>query len=74
MLGILLVAFLTHAADLARRDVWIEELAGASPDHPQLLSLPETAYLKCAFLRVGEVESAAPSETGISAAELPRAP
>lgn len=56
------VAFLTHAADLARRDVWLEELAGASPDHPQLLSLPETAYLKCAFMRVGETESAAPAE------------
>lgn len=60
------VAFLTHAADLARRDVWLEELAGASPDHPQLLSLPETAYLKCAFMRVGEIESAALADANVA--------
>ncbi len=44
--------FLSSAAHLSGRDVWLEELAAASPDHPQLLTLPESAYLKCAFLRV----------------------
>lgn len=47
------VQFLGKAANLARRDVWIEELAKASPDHPHLVTLPETDYLKCAFVRVG---------------------
>jgi len=46
------VRFLASAARLAQRDVRLEELAGASVDHPYLLSLPETHYLKCAFLRV----------------------
>jgi 23S rRNA (cytosine1962-C5)-methyltransferase len=46
------VKFLASASRIAERDVWLEELRGASPDHPQLLSVPETAYLKCAFLRV----------------------
>ncbi|HIG10577.1 MAG: class I SAM-dependent rRNA methyltransferase [bacterium] len=45
------VKFLASAGRLAERDVWLEELRGASPDHPQLLAVPETAYLKCAFLR-----------------------
>lgn len=46
------VKFLASASRLAERDVWMEELRPAAPDHPQLLSVPETAYLKCAFLRV----------------------
>jgi len=46
------VQFLASAARLAKRDVWMEQLRGASPDHPALLGLPESAYLKCAFLRV----------------------
>ncbi len=41
------------AAHGARRDVWLEQLTKASPDHPHLITLPETDYLKCAFLRVG---------------------
>jgi len=48
--------FLGHvaaAAHLAARDVWVEEVAGAALDHPWLVTLPETHYLKCAFLRVG---------------------
>ena len=56
----LFVDFLRAAATRARRFAWLEELAGASPDHPQLLTLPESAYLKCAFLRVGETDSIVP--------------
>jgi 23S rRNA (cytosine1962-C5)-methyltransferase len=48
------VAVLARAASLSGRDVWLEELRGASPDHPVLLVLPESAYLKCAFLRVSD--------------------
>lgn len=47
------VAFLGTAAKLARRTVWVESLRGAGPDHPWLVTLPESRYLKCAFLRVG---------------------
>ena len=46
------VEFLARAAREAGRDAFLEELAGAAPDHPALLALPESAYLKCAFLRV----------------------
>jgi 23S rRNA (cytosine1962-C5)-methyltransferase len=46
------VRFLASAARLGGRDAWLEELRGAAPDHPALLALPETNYLKCAFLRV----------------------
>lgn len=46
------VDYLARAAAEARRDVFLEELAGASPDHPALITLPESAYLKCAFMRV----------------------
>ena len=46
------VRFLASASRLAKRDAWIEELRGAAPDHPALLVLPESNYLKCAFLRV----------------------
>lgn len=48
------VAVLARAASLSGRDVWLEELRGASADHPVLLVLPESAYLKCAFLRVSD--------------------
>jgi 23S rRNA (cytosine1962-C5)-methyltransferase len=34
------------------RTVVLEELSGAAPDHPVLMTLPETWYLKCATLRV----------------------
>lgn len=53
----LFVEFLRAAALTAKRPAWLVELAGAAADHPQLLTLPESAYLKCAFLRVGEADS-----------------
>jgi 23S rRNA (cytosine1962-C5)-methyltransferase len=40
------------AAD-ARRRVQALEVRGAAPDHPAVLTLPETSYLKCLILRVG---------------------
>lgn len=40
------------AAD-ARRRVQVLEVRGAAPDHPAVLTLPETSYLKCLILRVG---------------------
>lgn len=43
---------LKRAAASARRNVWILERHGPAPDHPILLAMPETAYLKCVFLRV----------------------
>jgi 23S rRNA (cytosine1962-C5)-methyltransferase len=46
------VAYLSQAAREARRDVYLEALEGAGADHPVLLGLPESQYLKCAFLRV----------------------
>jgi 23S rRNA (cytosine1962-C5)-methyltransferase len=39
------------AADAGRR-VQILEIRGAAPDHPAILTLPETSYLKCLLLRV----------------------
>jgi len=39
------------AAD-ARRRVQVLEVRGAAPDHPAILTLPETSYLKCLILRV----------------------
>ncbi len=47
------VEYLERAAHDARRTVFLQELAGAALDHPVLLTLPESHYLKCAFLRVG---------------------
>jgi 23S rRNA (cytosine1962-C5)-methyltransferase len=41
-----------YAAGSAQRRVSLLELRGASPDHPVPLVMPETAYLKCAVLRV----------------------
>lgn len=40
------------AAD-AGRTVRLLELRGAAPDHPEVLTLPETSYLKCLILQVG---------------------
>jgi 23S rRNA (cytosine1962-C5)-methyltransferase len=40
------------AASDARRRVQVLEMRGASPDHPEVLTLPETAYLKCMICRV----------------------
>jgi 23S rRNA (cytosine1962-C5)-methyltransferase len=39
------------AADAGRR-VQVLETRGAAPDHPEVLTLPETAYLKCLICRV----------------------
>jgi 23S rRNA (cytosine1962-C5)-methyltransferase len=39
------------AAD-ARRRVQVLEIRGAAPDHPEILTLPETTYLKCLICRV----------------------
>jgi 23S rRNA (cytosine1962-C5)-methyltransferase len=39
------------AADAGRR-VQLLEIRGAAPDHPAILTLPETSYLKCLLLRV----------------------
>ena len=43
---------LTAAATDAHRRVQLLEVRGAAPDHPALLSLPETSYLKCLICRV----------------------
>jgi len=37
----------------ARRAARIFRFAGPGPDHPVLATVPETDYLKCAFVRVG---------------------
>jgi 23S rRNA (cytosine1962-C5)-methyltransferase len=33
--------------------VQVLETRGAAPDHPAVLTLPETSYLKCLVCRVG---------------------
>jgi 23S rRNA (cytosine1962-C5)-methyltransferase len=43
---------LTEAARLARREVAIVARHAAGPDHPVLLGVPETDYLKCWVLEV----------------------
>jgi 23S rRNA (cytosine1962-C5)-methyltransferase len=43
---------LREAAMDAHRDVQVVETRGQSRDHPVLLNLPETRYLKCMVLRV----------------------
>jgi 23S rRNA (cytosine1962-C5)-methyltransferase len=40
------------ACDAGRR-VQLLEMRGAAPDHPAILTLPETSYLKCLICRVG---------------------
>ena len=40
------------AGDTGRR-VQVLETRGAAPDHPAVLTLPETSYLKCLICRVG---------------------
>ena len=39
------------AADTGRR-VQLLEIRGAAPDHPEVLTLPETQYLKCLICRI----------------------
>ncbi len=41
------------AASDAGRRVQVLETRGAAPDHPSVLTLPETNYLKCLICRVG---------------------
>ena len=41
------------AASDAGRRVQLLETRGAAPDHPSILTLPETSYLKCLICRVG---------------------
>jgi 23S rRNA (cytosine1962-C5)-methyltransferase len=43
---------MTEAAADAGRSVQIIEKRGQSRDHPVLVSMPETYYLKCLILRV----------------------
>jgi 23S rRNA (cytosine1962-C5)-methyltransferase len=45
-------AMLVKSAQLARRQVRFVQWGRQSPDHPVLLSVPETEYLKCAVLQV----------------------
>jgi 23S rRNA (cytosine1962-C5)-methyltransferase len=44
-------AVASAAADAGRR-VQVIETRGAAPDHPEVLTLPETAYLKCLICRI----------------------
>ncbi|HMF64347.1 MAG TPA: class I SAM-dependent rRNA methyltransferase [Edaphobacter sp.] len=41
------------AASDAGRRVQVLEIRGAAPDHPSILTLPETNYLKCLICRAG---------------------
>jgi 23S rRNA (cytosine1962-C5)-methyltransferase len=43
---------LAGAAGDAGRPVVVIERRGAGPDHPMLLGVPETEYLKCWILQV----------------------
>jgi len=40
------------AAANAGRRVQVLETRGAAPDHPEIVTLPETSYLKCLICRV----------------------
>ena len=46
------IDMLNAAGKIARRSLRIIEMRSQGPDHPALLSMPETEYLKCAFLIV----------------------
>ena len=41
-----------RAASMEKRTVQLLEMRGAAADHPVMLSMPETDYLKCVVLRV----------------------
>jgi 23S rRNA (cytosine1962-C5)-methyltransferase len=45
-------AMLASAAADAKRRVQVLEVRGASPDHPAIVTLAETSYLKCVICRV----------------------
>ena len=47
---------LGHAARLAKRRLRLLEVRGQSRDHPVLMSMPETSYLKCFVLEVLPLE------------------
>ncbi|HJO26754.1 MAG TPA: class I SAM-dependent rRNA methyltransferase [Planctomycetota bacterium] len=47
--------FIGAGARGAGCEVFLKEFTGAGPDHPARLLLPESRYLKCAFLRVAAV-------------------
>ncbi len=49
------VSWIARASHLAGLDAWMEELHGAPLDHPVLLTLPESSYLKCVYARVSRV-------------------
>jgi 23S rRNA (cytosine1962-C5)-methyltransferase len=46
------VGVVRSAAEDAGRRVQLLEMRGAAPDHPAVLTLPETSYLKCLILRM----------------------
>jgi 23S rRNA (cytosine1962-C5)-methyltransferase len=48
----LFLDIIKRASFAEKRTVQLLELRGAAQDHPVLLAMPETAYLKCAVLRV----------------------
>jgi len=48
----LFIDTLNAAAKNTRRSLRLIELRSQAPDHPVLLAMPETEYLKCAFLLV----------------------
>ena len=45
-------AIITSAAADAGRRVQLLEIRAAAADHPEILTLPETRYLKCLICRV----------------------
>ena len=47
------IGVVRSAAEDAGRHVQLLEVRGAAPDHPAVLTLPETSYLKCLICRVG---------------------
>lgn len=47
------LSMLQSCASDVRRRVQVLEVRGAAPDHPAVLTLPETSYLKCVICRVG---------------------
>jgi 23S rRNA (cytosine1962-C5)-methyltransferase len=47
------IGVVRSASEDAGRRVQLLEMRGAAPDHPAVLGLPETSYLKCLICRVG---------------------
>lgn len=46
------IGVVRSASEDAGRSVQVLEMRGAAPDHPAVLTLPETSYLKCLICRV----------------------